>query len=102
MACRCAREPKDEMKDAKRLHQLYTDKLRDRLVAHGICSSLEYTGSAYDGVKVRRNDNDSDLEFDIMVILRPVDGLQVNVKVDLVLFAPQWRPFPHTHTLVDL
>jgi len=93
MACRCAREPKVELKDAKRLHHLYTEKLREQLVARGICSRLEYTGSAYEGVKVRRNDNDSDLEFDIMVILQPVNGLQVYVKVDLVLFAPQWRPF---------
>jgi len=74
---RCAREPKSDMTDAKRLHQLYTEELQRRLAARGVCSRLEYTGSAYEGVKVRRNVDDSDLEFDIMVILRSATELQV-------------------------
>jgi len=65
------------MKDAKRLHQLYTDELQRRLQERGVCRRLEYTGSAYEGVKVQRTDNDSDLEFDIMVILRCGTDLQV-------------------------
>jgi len=65
------------MTEAKRLHRLYTDELQRQLAAHGVCSRLEYTGSAYEGVKVRRTDADSDLEFDIMVILRCGTDLQV-------------------------
>jgi len=65
------------MKDAKRLHQLYTDELQRLLAARGVCWRLEYTGSAYEGVKVQRNEDDSDLEFDIMVILRCGTDLQV-------------------------
>ena len=67
------------MKGAKLLHQLYTDALQHRLQERRVCQRLEYTGSAYDGVKVRRNDNDSDLEFDIMVILRCETDLQVGL-----------------------
>ena len=75
---RCAREP--EMGDAKQLHQLYMTELRRVLVDHGVCLRLEYTGSAYEGTKVRRSDTDRDLEFDIMVILRcPADHLRVFV-----------------------
>lgn len=74
---RYAREPKSEMTEAKRLHQLYIEELRRRLADGGVCSRLEYTGSAYEGVKVRRKDNDSDLEFDIMVILRGGAELEV-------------------------
>jgi len=65
------------MAAAKRLHQLYTDELQRLLAELAYCSRLEYTGSAYEGVKVRRNDDDSDLEFDIMVILRCDTDLQV-------------------------
>jgi len=71
------------MKGAKRLHQLYTDEILRRLQDRGVCERLEYTGSAYDGVKVRRNDNDSDLEFDIMVILRCETDLQVGLVIVL-------------------
>ena len=74
-----AREPKTDMKGAKRLHQVYTDELQRVLQAQGFCSRLEYTGSAYEGVKVRRSDTDSDMEFDIMVILRCETDLQVVV-----------------------
>jgi len=69
-----------EMKEAKRLHQLYTEELQRRLAARGVCQRLEYTGSAYEGVKVRRNDDDCDLEFDIMVILRCGTDLQVDIR----------------------
>jgi len=67
------------MPQAKRLHQLYIEELRQRLAARGVCSRLEYTGSSYEGVKVRRNDSDSDLEFDIMVILQGGAELEVHV-----------------------
>jgi len=76
---RCAREPKSDMTEAKRLHQLYTEKLQSRLAESGVCSRFEYTGSTYDGVKVRRNVDNSDLEFDIMVILPSATELQVIV-----------------------
>jgi len=74
---RYAREPKTDMTEARRLHQLYIDELQRRLATRGVCSRLEYTGSAYEGVKVRRTDDDSDLEFDIMVILRCATDLRV-------------------------
>ena len=76
---RHAREPKADIKDAKRLHQLYTDEIQRRLQDRGVCQRIEYTGSAYDGVKVRRSDNDNDLEFDIMVILRCESELKVRL-----------------------
>jgi len=62
------------MTEARKLLELYACELRNRLK---FCSRLEYTGSSYDGLKVRRNDEDSDLEFDIMVILRFNIDLQV-------------------------
>jgi len=58
------------MVDAKRLHHPYTHVIERRLRKQGVCSRLEYTGSVYEGVKVRRSDSDSDIEFDIMIILR--------------------------------
>jgi len=58
----------------KQLHELFTKEIRNRLQDRDICWRLEYAGSAYEGVKVRpwvrRYDNDSDLEFDVMVILQ--------------------------------
>jgi len=64
---------------ARKLHTLYTDELRRNLAEQDLCLKLEYTGSAYEGVKVRRDDYDSDLEFDIMVILKCDTELQVCV-----------------------
>ena len=58
------------MVGAKRLYRLYTDVIERRLRKQGVCSRFEYTGSVYEGVKVRRSDSDSDIEFDIMIILR--------------------------------
>jgi len=75
MMSRFAREP--DMTDAKRLLQLDTDVIGRRLRNQGVCSRLEYKGSAYEGVKVRRSENDSDIEFDIMVILRRKTDLRV-------------------------
>ena len=75
MMSRFAREP--DMTAAKRLHQLYTDVIERRLRKQGVCSRFEYTGSVYEGVKVRRSENDSDIEFDIMVILRRETDLRV-------------------------
>jgi len=83
---RYAREPKTDMTDAKRLHRLYTDELQRRLAANGFCSRLEYTGSAYEGVKVRRSEDNSDLEFDIMVILRCDTDLQVPCSLSLLWY----------------
>jgi len=57
------------MTEAKRLLELYKGELHRLLAARGFCSRLECTGSVYEGVKVGRSDADSDLEFDIMVIL---------------------------------
>jgi len=77
------------MTGAKRLHRLYTDELQRRLATRGFCSRLEYTGSVYEGVKVRRNSNDSDLEFDIMVILPRETDLQVYKSVASRSITPQ-------------
>jgi len=78
------------MKEAKRLHQLYSDELQRRLTARGVCKRFEYTGSAYEGVKVRRTEDDSDLEFDIMVILRCGTDLQV-YRLDCSLSVTVYR-----------
>jgi len=77
--CRYAREPKTDMTLARKLHTLDAVELRDQLSEDGFCLRLEYTWSAYEGVKVRRDDFDSDLEFDIMVILKCDTELQVCV-----------------------
>jgi len=71
------------MAEARKLHTLYTETLRNKLAEKNFCSRLEYTGSAYEGVKVRRNDDDSDLEFDIMVILKRDSQLEVDMMHDV-------------------
>ena len=58
-----------DMRGAKRLFKLYADELQRLLAARGFCSRFEHTGSVYEGVKVARSETDSDLEFDVMVIL---------------------------------
>jgi len=73
------------MTEAKRLHRVYIDELQRRLQRDGICQRVEYTGSSYEGVKVRRNDDDSDLEFDIMVILRCDADLRVSLLTFIML-----------------
>jgi len=69
------------MKEAIPLHHLYSEELKRRLKERGVCSGFDYAGSAYEGVKVRRSDDDSDIEFDIMVILRCGTDLQVRLVV---------------------
>jgi len=77
---RHARQPKPEMTGIKKLHHLFIDELESRLRARGVCLRLEYTGSSYEGAKVRRSDADSDLEFDIMFILRGGTDLRVFIQ----------------------
>ena len=84
MTDRHARQPKQAMTGVKKLHHLFIDELESRLRAHGVCLRLEYTGSSYEGVKVRRSDADSDLEFDIMVILR--GGTDLRVFIQLLVY----------------
>ena len=75
-----ARRPQMQMAEAKRGHMTrYTKELEGALKAAGICSRLEYTGSAYEGVKVN-----NDLEFDFMVILE--GGRQLEVFTNVLLF----------------
>jgi len=65
------------MAEATRYHHLYINELQRHLANRGVCWRLEFAGSAYEGVKVRRNDKDSDIEFDIMIILQCPSDLQV-------------------------
>ena len=58
-----ARQPMTAIDEARPTHTQYTDYLADNLRGMGLCSRVEYTGSAYEGVKVS-----NDIEFDIMVI----------------------------------
>jgi len=59
-----------KMKDAKLMHGVIIDELMRKLKEKPLrCSRLEYTGSAYEGVKVSKSKDDDDLEFDIMVII---------------------------------
>ena len=64
-----ARQPTTAIEEAKPTHTKYTDYLAKELKNLEICSRVEYTGSAYEGVKVS-----NDIEFDIMVIEK--DGNQ--------------------------
>ena len=88
---RHAREP--DMKDAKQLHRLYVEDIRRVLAEHGVCSRVEYTGSAYEGTKVRLNDTDRDLEFDIMVVLQ-CRAADLRVRLVVTLAALRLRPCP--------
>ena len=58
-----ARQPMTAIDEARPTHTQYTNYLADKLRGMGLCSRVEYTGSAYEGVKVS-----NDIEFDIMVI----------------------------------
>ena len=74
-----AAEPKTEMTEAKKVHTLYTNTFQQHLQKGELCSRLEYTGSAYEGVKVDAKANgSSDLEFDVMVIMKGGHQLQVS------------------------
>jgi hypothetical protein len=69
-----ARQP-DKIKDAKRMHTRIIDELNWLLRRKNICIHLEYAGSSYEGVKVSKNSEDDDLEFDVMVIIKGGDQL---------------------------
>ena len=58
-----ARQPTAAIDEARQTHTKYTNYLANELRKLEICSRVEYTGSAYEGVKVS-----NDIEFDIMVI----------------------------------
>jgi len=68
-----AREP--EMREAKAVHEKFTNILQTALRAMDICHRLEYKGSSYEGIKVKKSPTDSDLEFDISVIMVGGDEL---------------------------
>jgi hypothetical protein len=68
------------MEAARRLHERYKTFIEQKLRSKDICKRLEYTGSSYEGVKVRKSPNDMDLEFDIQVILVGGEKLQA-VKI---------------------
>ena len=68
----CARVP--DLKKAKAHHEATSLKLRGRLQKYGVCTRFEYTGSAYEGIKV----DALDLEFDIMVIMADGGDLKMS------------------------
>jgi hypothetical protein len=59
------------MKSAKKLHTVFIRKLKKKMKEKcpGLFGDVIYTGSAYEGVKVRKNKDDDDLEFDVMVLM---------------------------------
>lgn len=64
-----AREPKDNMTKAKRIHHDLMQEIESTFRRNGICHRLEYTGSSYEGVKVRKGIDEDDLEFDVMMVV---------------------------------
>lgn len=64
------------MEAAKKTHERYKSIIEEKLRSKDICKRLEYTGSSYEGVKVRKSPSDMDLEFDIQVILVGGDRLE--------------------------
>lgn len=67
---RFARKPKG-LDDVRESHTQIIEKLRGGLNKDGsrIVKRLEFVGSAYEGVKVAKSDEDDDLEFDVQYIL---------------------------------
>ena len=63
-----ARQP--PMENARSIHERNTNEIITSLRADGICIRPEYTGSAYEGVKVWKTPSDPDIEFDVMVIMK--------------------------------
>src|SRR6218665_3093080 len=64
-----AREPREKMAMAMRIHRAYMEEIENAFRRNGICHRLEYTGSSYEGVKVRKNSDNDDLEFDVMIVI---------------------------------
>lgn len=52
-----------------RIHKAFMEEIENVFRRKGICHRLEYTGSSYEGVNVRKNSVEDDLEFDGMVII---------------------------------
>ena len=73
-------QPRSSMKEAKKLLTECLPKLRKKMKEsqQGLCTDLIFTGSSYEGVKVRRNEKDDDLEFDIMVVMDVRNNMQVH------------------------
>jgi hypothetical protein len=63
-----ARQPQ-RLDEARAVHKLFLDEIEQYLRSKDICSRIEYTGSSYEGVKVAKNADDDDLEFDVMIIM---------------------------------
>lgn len=51
------------------IHYEYMMEIQNHFQGRGICHYLQYTGSSYEGVKVRKTNEDYDLEFDVMMII---------------------------------
>jgi hypothetical protein len=68
-----ARQP--DMSAAKETHERFKEMIERELRKMDICKRLEYKGSSYEGVKVKKSPIDNDLEFDIMVIMVDSDKL---------------------------
>jgi hypothetical protein len=63
-----ARQPR-RLDEARIVHKRFLDEIELYLRSKDICSRVEYTGSSYEGVKVAKNAEDDDLEFDVMIIM---------------------------------
>lgn len=64
-----AREPREKIAEAMKIHRSFMLEIERHFQRRGICQYLEYTGSSYEGVKVRKSSEDDDLEFDVMMII---------------------------------
>ena len=70
--CRQPSKESPEFKEANRLLHIYLDQLGDLLTEQGLFKlhRYDYRGSTYEGVKVYKNVDDPDLEFDVMFIVQ--------------------------------
>src|SRR6218665_3717677 len=66
---RKARTP-GSLKVARAMHTDIINEISKDFQEKGISQRLEFTGSAYEGVKVGKCEGNDDLEFDVMMVLK--------------------------------
>ncbi|ESO05823.1 hypothetical protein HELRODRAFT_159899 [Helobdella robusta] len=91
-AAKYARQP-HQLEDAKKLTRRMIDKIVEELEAHSIFVTPEYTGSAYEGLKVNISSRkEANLEMDVMLVWELKD-------IDLTIM-PTFLP-NHVHVILN-
>jgi len=81
-----ARQPIEAIKEGKELLTvLLRGKLQPQLRKRDLCSDLMFTGSSYEGVKVKKGHDDDDLEFDVMVFIDVPDIVVYYIMLHFIL-----------------